>query len=141
MLPVIITALVSTLVGSITAMIIGGVQNAYMNKRTQKRVREERAAENAELVQTLTGLVDELRQTTAKDSKRIDGISIVVMHLARYHLQKDYDKFVLHDKYCSVEDKSAVDRLYKAYSALGGNGKGTLWEKAIMALPEVAPRV
>lgn len=137
----IVVAIVSTFAGSLFAALLSGAKE-HRRARKEDAERKKRDDEsNARVLSTLEKLVAEVKQQSAADHVQLYDLRAVVLYLAKLQLHLQHDKYVLQDKWCSPEDKEDVKELYEAYHDLGGNGLGTRWEVAIMALPEVAPDV
>lgn len=133
----IVVAVVSTFAGSLFAALLSGAKE-HRRARKEEAERKKREDEStAHILSTLEKLVAEVRQQSEADHRQIGNLRAVVLYLAKLQLHAQHDKYVLQDKWCSPEDKEDVKELYEAYHSLGGNGLGTRWEAAILALPEI----
>lgn len=133
----IVVAVVSTFAGSLFAALLSGAKE-HRRARKEEAERKKREDEStAHILSTLEKLVAEVKQQSEADHRQIDNLRAVVLYLAKLQLHAQHDKYVLQDKWCSPEDKEDVKELYEAYHSLGGNGLGTRWEVAILALPEI----
>ena len=60
--------------------------------------------------------------------------------MLRELLKDDYEFHVEQEGWCSIEDKAYIQAIYDTYhTGLHGNGQGTRYYEAIMALPEHKP--
>jgi phosphate/sulfate permease len=80
----------------------------------------------------------------SKDSREqeIAAMKETCKYVLKKSLQDDYNYYVEEIGWCSVEDKTEVEKAYEIYHspAIDGNGQGTRYYKAIMALPEHPPQ-
>lgn len=74
------------------------------------------------------GWVAGARKHRMEEAERIeaktDANNDLTKCIARIFLVDFYDRFVVADERMSIERWEEIDRLYKAYKALGGNGTG-----------------
>lgn len=133
----IVVAVVSTFAGSLFAALLSGAKE-HRRARKEEAERKKREDENtAHVLTALENLVEEVKKQSAADHVQINNMRAVVLYLAKLQLHAQHNKYVLQDKWCSPEDKEDVKELYEAYHSLGGNGLGTRWKSAILALPEI----
>ena len=79
---------------------------------------------------------EQKRQKTCEE-KRSETIRKSIKYIMRRNLQADYEYYCHQQGYCSIEDKKDIQDEYELYhDGLGGNGAGTRYYNAIMALPE-----
>ena len=82
---------------------------------------------------------DKLSEEEEEKKKReTEAFKETCKYILKRSLKDDYEFYVEKQGWCSVVDKAEVEKAYKIYSGKGieGNGQGTGYYKAIMALPE-----
>ena len=110
--PLIVTTIVGTIIGFVVTLIMTKAQKEAENKVQENR--EEKQERELEHIA--------MRESCKAFLRRV--------------LKDDFE-FYKKIGYCSVDDKSEVDDLYNLYHTdLKGNGRGTRYYEAIMALPD-----
>lgn len=113
LLPLIITTIVGGIIGFLVSWAMSSIQ-----KKTEDKVQENR----------------EEKETKEKEHKVLMEVS---KEMLRRSLKEDLE-FYKKQGFCSVEDKSDIDNLYKLYHnhPMNGNGRGTRYYEGIMSLPD-----
>ena len=94
------------------------------------------------IIGRLTKKVDKHEKEAEEEKERqkqeADALKETCKYILKKSLKDDYEYYVEKQGWCSVTDKAEVEKAYKIYSGPGieGNGQGTMYYKAIMALPE-----
>lgn len=71
---------------------------------------------------------------------RHDAMFEACKFMLRELIKDDYEFHVEKEGWCSIEDKAYIQAIYDTYhTGLHGNGQGTRYYEAIMALPEHKP--
>ena len=79
----------------------------------------------------------EQKRHKSNEEKRNETIRKSIKYIMRRNLQSDYEYYCRQQGYCTIEDKKDIQDEYELYhDGLGGNGAGTRYYDAIMALPE-----
>ena len=118
--------IVAIITGSVTILnvLISTFINMISKKQQEKRLSY---AETQKQIDTL--------------DKRVNDISTGVQSLLRNELIRSHEKYVVIRKFCPVWAKENINRVYKAYKALGGNDIGSDLYEEICDLPtELLPK-
>lgn len=78
------------------------------------------------------------KQESSEREKEAEASLDLIKCIARIYLVEFYDRFVVNNEPMSLERWEEVDKLYKAYKALGGNGTGDkLYAKLAAKVPYI----
>lgn len=109
----IITKIITTVISSALAFLLGLIWTKYEHLKKQKKTQQDN------------------KDAEYKAMKETCKLSL------RNSLKDDYEFFVLKQGWCSIEDKNDVEEEYKLYhESFDGNGRGTRYYNAVIELPE-----
>ena len=89
------------------------------------------------LISQLSYMHKKNKEREKRSVDEYEALKETCKYTLRQFLKEDYEFYVEGQGYCSLADKEEVERAYLLYhDKWNGNGQGTRYYKAIMALPE-----
>ncbi len=88
------------------------------------------------IVRRIEELNDAVDLSTLAD--KLDALNNAVIELAYFRIRERYETAMRHG-WLHPNEKHVIERLYKAYHSIGGNGTGTQMIEEIRNLPSIPP--